>query len=50
MRSLGASARQAVLWSAGLNLARDLLQFLQMLVLPACSAPRPTARWAWRRR
>ena len=39
MRSLGASARQAVLWSAGLNLARDLLQFLQMLVLARLLSP-----------
>lgn len=31
--SLRKSAQQAMLWSAGLNLFRDALQFLQMLVL-----------------
>jgi len=32
-RSLRQSAQQAILWSAGLNLMRDVLQFGQMLVL-----------------
>lgn len=32
-RSLRQSAQQAVLWSAGLNLFRDVLQFAQMLVM-----------------
>ena len=39
MRALGSSAKQAVMWSAGLNFARDLLQFVQMLVLARMISP-----------
>ena len=39
MSSLGSSARQAVVWSAGVNVARDLLQFAQMLVLARLISP-----------
>ena len=48
MSSLGsAPARQAVVWSAGVNVARELLQFAQMLVLARRSARQPMARQAW---
>src|SRR5262245_5395180 len=38
-RSLGEKAQSAVIWNAGFNVFRDLLQFVVMLVLVRLLAP-----------